>query len=550
MQVEGKTDKIRSTKQLLDELAEMRGKVAELEKSGSQLKQAEEALRESEERYRIAIEHSNDGVAIVKGDQHVYVNRQFLNMFGYERPEEVLGMTRFFTVHPDDRERVAALNLGRQRGEPVPARYEFKGIRKDGSILYVEVSATRIVYQGAPATLAYLRDVSERKQHEEERRQSQKMQAIGTLAGGIAHDFNNILAAIIGFSERALNSIDEKSPARRYVDLVRKSGIRGRDLVSQILTFSRKTAENLKPLSLTPIIEETCRMLRAMLPAAIRIETHLESESDEIYGDASQIQQVLMNLSTNAAHAMRNDGGIIGITLSNTSLDRDNPVLQSDMQPGRYVVLSVRDTGTGMDEDVRIRVFEPFFSTKPVGEGTGMGLSMVYGIVKSHKGAITVWSEPGKGSVFTVFFPRTGEDQELVEEAASRLPGGKERILFVDDEELLVEVTQSILEELGYQVRATTDSRDALKSFSQDPHGFDLVITDHLMPDMTGADLAREIMRIRSDIPVILCTGWTNAISEEEVKAMGVRELVIKPLTRRETAETVRRVLGEKVSGS
>ena len=332
--VDTTTDKDKGKKQLLDELAEMRGMVAELEKSESQLKQAEEALRESEERYRIAIEHSNDGVAIVKGDQHVYVSRRFLDMFGYERPEEVLGMTRFFTVHPEERERVAALNRERQRGEPVPARYEFKGIRKDGTTLYVEVSATRIIYQGEPATLAYLRDVSERKQHEEEQRQSQKMQAIGTLAGGIAHDFNNILAAIIGFSERALNNIEEKNPARRYVDLVRKSGIRGRDLVRQILTFSRKTTDNLQPLHLTPIAEETCRMLRAMLPAAIRIETHIGTEWDEIRADASQIQQVLMNLSTNAAHAMREKGGIIEITLSNAFLDRDNPVLQPDMQPG------------------------------------------------------------------------------------------------------------------------------------------------------------------------------------------------------------------------
>ena len=210
------------------------------------------------------------------------------------------------------------------------------------------------------------------------------------------------------------------------------------------------------------------------------------------------------------------------------------------------MVLAVRDSGTGMDEDVKRRAFEPFFSTKPAGEGTGMGLSVVYGIVKGHKGTITVSSEPGKGSVFTVFFPQTGKEKEHLTEAADHAPGGKERILFVDDEEILVEVTRTILEDLGYQVRATTDCRDALKYFSQDPYGFDLVITDHLMPHMTGAELAREIIRIRSDIPVILCTGWTDAVSEEEAKAIGIRELVIKPLTRQETAETIRRVLEEK----
>ena len=544
--VDRTADKDKDKKQLLDELSRMRGIIAGLEKSGIQLRQAEEALRESEERYRIAIEHSNDGVAIVKGDRHVYVNKRFLDMFGYKQPEEVVGMTRFLTVHPEDRERVAALNRERQRGEAVPGRYEFKGIRKDGSTLYVEVSATRIICQGEPATLAYLRDVSERKQHEEEQRQSQKMQALGTLAGGIAHDFNNILAAIIGFSERALNNIDEKSAARRYLELVRKSGLRGRDLIRQILTFSRKTTDNVQPLALAPIIEETCRMLRAMLPAAIRIETHIETESDEIEANASQIQQVLMNLSTNAAHAMRENGGTIGITLSETILDRGNPVLQPDMKTGPYVVLTVRDTGAGMDEEVRRRVFEPFFSTKSTGEGTGMGLSVVYGIVKSHKGAITVSSEPGIGSIFTIFFPRTGEDREHSKEAFDQPPRGKERILFVDDEEMLVEVTRTILEELGYQVSTATNCTDALKCFSQDPYGFDLVITDHFMDSMTGADLARELMRMRPDIPVILCTGWADAVSEEELKAIGIRELVIKPLTRQETARTIRRVLEDK----
>ena len=534
-----------STKQLLSELAELRQTLADLRRSESELKVAQEALRESEERYRTAIEHSNDGVAIVKGDQHVFVNRRFLDMFGYSDPGEVLGRDVFISVHPDDRDRVIAINRGRQREREVPSKYEFKGVRKDGGTIYIEVSATKIIYEGEPTTLAYLRDVTERKRSEDELRQVHKMQAIGTLAGGIAHDFNNILAAMIGFCERAAKEIEEKNPARRYVEQVKRAGIRGRDLVRQILTFSRKTSLKTQELHLVPLIEETVGLLRAGLPPTVQIETNVRTERDEISADLSQIQQVLFNLCTNAAHAMSEGKGTIEITITSEFIARASPVLEPDMAPGAYVVLVVRDTGAGMTREIIERIFDPFFTTKPAGEGTGMGLAVVYGIVRTHRGTITVASEPGKGSVFTVYFPQAGTAPMLPGEAVRSAPGGKEKILFVDDEELLVEMTVGLLQGLGYQVTAAMDCRDALDLFCENPGGFDLVIADQAMPHMTGSELAKEIIRVRADIPIVLCTGYTEAFSEDEAKATGVRELVLKPLTKKETAEMIRRVLDE-----
>lgn len=507
-------------------------------------KRAELALRESEERYRISIEHSNDGVAIVRGDQHIYVNRRFLDMFGYDEPEELLGKRVFITVHPEDRERVIDINRDRQSGKVAPARYEFKGIRKNGSLMYVEVSATKILYQGEPATLAYLRDITERRQTEEELRHAQKMQAIGTLVGGIAHDFNNVLAAMIGFSELVLKDLEDGSVAKRRLNSVLKAGMRGRDLARQILTFSRKTKHKKSPVHLTPLVKETAKMLRATVPSTIRIELAIATESDEIVADPSQIQQVLMNLATNAVHAMHEKGGTLDISIANVRAEADRPLLQPDMAPGNYVMLSVRDSGYGMDREVKERMFEPFFTTKPVDEGTGLGLSVVYGIVNEHRGTISVSSEPGKGSTFTIFLPQAERPTAASRTERSTSPlRGNERVLFVDDEELLVEMNRDMLEGLGYRVSATTDSRDALTRFSESPADFDLVIADQTMPHITGLDLARKIMHIRPDMPIILCTGYSEALSTEEAKALGVKELVVKPLMEQELAEAVRRAL-------
>jgi len=345
----------------------------------------------------------------------------------------------------------------------------------------------------------------------------------------------------------ALLGLPVGSGIHNNLDLILKSAIRGRDLVRQMLLFSRKSEKKQEVISLIPLIKETFKLLRSSLPATIQMKLLQETEFDTVYGDPSQIQQVVMNLCTNAAHAMRGKTGVIDISLQATTLGlMDLP--EADMEPGEYVILSVKDTGSGMDAEVKKRIFEPFFTTKSVGEGTGLGLSVVYGIVKGHRGNITVYSEPGKGSIFMVYLPKV--DTASVEEAEvlKPLPRGKERILFVDDEEIIVNSVRNMLEHLGYKVTTLMDSEEALKLFSANPWQFDLVMSDQTMPFMTGEDLGREMMRIRPDIPIVLCTGYSDIISSEKAKAFGFRGYIMKPFSVREGAELMRQVLDQKRS--
>ena len=417
------------------------------------------ALLESEERYRIAIENSNDGVAIVRGNRHIYVNPQFLAMFGYDDPGEILGTRPYITVHPDDRERVIGMNKGRQDGEEVPLRYEFRGVRRDGTPIDVEVSTARIIYQGEPATLAYLRDTTERQCAQEQLRQSQKMEAVGTLAGGIAHDFNNMLAIILGNAELALDDLRGKGGPSRNIEQIVKASKRARDLTKQILTFSRKTERGRNPLRLTPLLKETHRMLRDTLPTTIRMELDVRTESDTVLADAVHIQQILVNLATNAAYAMRDKGGLLSTSLSCVTLTGERQIPGTELPPGVYVKLTVRDTGAGMSEEVRSRVFEPFFTTKGPDEGTGMGLAVVYGIVKNHDGEITVESTPNEGTAFNVFLPLSEDEVTPERERGGRVPGGRERILLVDDERGVLQTSARVLENLGYDVTSRRAGR-------------------------------------------------------------------------------------------
>lgn len=504
-------------------------------------RRAKDALEESEERYRTAIEHSSDGVAIVKGERHVYVNRSFLSMFGYEDPEEFLGKGPYASVHPDDRERIMRINQERQKERYVPTRYEFKGMRKDGTAIHIEVSATRFVYQGEPATLAYLRDVTDRKHLESQLRQSQKMEAIGTLAGGVAHDFNNILAGILGFTEMVQDDMAPDSPEHHRLGLVLKGAHRGRDLVKQILTFSRKVEYDQKPVALGGIVEEGLKLLRPLLPATIEIQWNGSPGDDIIFADSAQIHQVLMNLCTNSAQAMGKKGGVLEISVTGDHFKKDS--LPPGMKPGEYAVLTLRDTGSGIKPEVLERIFDPFFTTKVKGEGTGLGLSVVHGIVKSHGGSIRVESEPGKGSVFSIFLPKIKRSVGLTAGEELTSEGGKECILFVDDEDILVELNNTRLTQLGYEVVPTTSSLEALTIFKKEPGRFHLVITDYTMPDMTGVELAKKLLKVRSDVPIILCTGYNERISPDKARKAGIREFLLKPQGKHELDLAIRRVL-------
>jgi len=374
--------------------------------------------------------------------------------------------------------------------------------------------------------------------------QAQKMEAIGTLAGGIAHDFNNILSAVIGYTEIVLGDVAKGTSQHRNLQEVLKAGNRARDLVNQILMFSRQTEKELKPVLINQIVIETLKLLRASLPTTIRIEPDLRSNS-AVLADPIQIHQVMMNLCTNAAHAMREKGGQLRIELSDTDLGGSFIERHPYLSAGTYIKLRVSDTGHGMGKKIVDRIFDPFFTTKERGEGTGMGLAVVLGIVKSHGGTINVDSTIDEGSSFDVYLPIIEHEADADIRPKVIMPTGTEHVLFVDDEKSLVDLGFQILQRLGYEVTTRTSSVEALELFMVQPDKFDLVITDMTMPNMTGDELAAKLMKIRADIPVILCTGYSERISRDKAREIGLKEFVLKPIIMSDMAITVRKVLDE-----
>lgn len=388
---------------------------------------------------------------------------------------------------------------------------------------------------------------TELRKTEKELRQAQKMEAIGTLAAGIAHDFNNILTSILGFTEMFLHKTPTESAGREDLEHIYASAQRAAELVRQILSFSRQSDQERKPIHVTTLVEDVWKLLRSSLPATVMIEKDIlvAPDRDTVLADPTQLHQVLMNLSTNAAHAMRSRGGTLGINLSPVAAG--SPFL--DHVPDRdadYLRLSVSDTGTGIDTTTLERIFDPYFTTKPAGEGTGLGLAVVQGIVKNHEGAIIVRTEPGKGSSFHVLLPLAEGEASSEPEAPEQGLHGTERILFVDDEESLTVLGQGMLESFGYSVITSSSSLVALDIFRADPKAFDLVITDLTMPHLTGRGLAKEISALRADIPIILCTGFRESVDERDQEA-GITICLMKPYTMKSLGQTIRQVLNRRV---
>jgi signal transduction histidine kinase/ActR/RegA family two-component response regulator len=394
-----------------------------------------------------------------------------------------------------------------------------------------------------------VRDITEKKKLQQQLEQSQKMEAIGTLAGGIAHDFNNILGVISGYLDLTIDDLKKGTTVRRNIEQVIASTNRAKDLVKQILTFSRRDSRELKPLRIGVIITEALKLLRSTLPTTIEIHKEINSTTGIVLAEPTQIHQVIMNLCTNAAHAMRDTGGILDVRLSELHLDEESAAVFNHISPGRYHRLSVSDTGHGIEPTNLKRIFDPYFTTKNPGEGTGMGLAVIHGIVKSLNGEITVYSEPGRGATFHVLLPASEvteeETNELkTEEDKDNVPYGKgERVLLVDDEPLLVIVGQRLLELLGYRVTTATNGVEALEIFKSTEDPFDLVITDYTMPKMTGLQLSKKLKEIRPGLPIILCTGFSETVTADQIKGLGIQKLLLKPIDRRGMALAIRDAL-------
>ena len=390
--------------------------------------------------------------------------------------------------------------------------------------------------------LTFVRDTSLYKSLEDQLRQAQKMEALGTLASGIAHDFNNVLAAILGYIELARFDVGEENPARKSIDQIYKASNRARNLVSHILAFCRPSEQYKTPVFMQQIINESLEMLRATLPSSIEIRQSMTTKHFTIEADTTQVHQILMNLCTNASHAM-GEGGELFISLDVASYSELEMDGFHDVEPCKYMRLTVQDTGSGMSPEVKKRIFDPYFTTKEKGQGSGMGLAVVHGIVKAHQGFIRVESREGEGSSFAIYFPVSDQQAGWEGDVYEEPDHGSERILFVDDEPALAELGWAMLKRLGYNVRAFSDSEEALEHFKENPFAYDVVISDLTMPKLTGVAFVRELRVLRSDIPIIVCTGYSESLSADEISSAGIDFLLMKPIEIRELAASIRNAL-------
>ncbi len=511
----------------------------------AQLAEYQSKFRREKEKFRTLSEMSPLGITLLRGDgRYKYINPKFKELFGYPIEDIPTGRQWFRKAFPDKRYRKEVIAAWRSDleetaiGEFRPRTYKVRC--HDGADKTIH---SRPIRMAGGDILVVFEDITERKQLEEHLQQAQKMEAIGTLAGGIAHDFNNILAAIMGYAELLAFEMPKDSPAWHNLQAMLKSSHRAKDLVGQILAFSRHNELSHMPVKVSTIAKEALKMLRASLPATIEIRPKFNHPDGIVQANPTQIHQVLMNLCTNAGHAMRETGGMLEVGLDRVRADHSEELLHPDLKPGTFLRIRVGDTGHGMNPDQLDRIFDPYYTTKDTGEGTGLGLAVVRGIIKAHNGVVTVQSKPNHGSRFDVFLPEVNAAVPTQADHPVSLPKGTETILFVDDEQALVTMSKQMLELLGYRTVVRTSSIEAYELFRHDPHRFDLVITDMTMPDMTGAQLAVKLLKIRPDTPVILCTGYSEQITEKRARDIGIRAFVLKPLVMREIAEKIREIL-------
>ena len=520
-------------------------------------KRAKRALEASERRYRdlfneapvmYVITANRDQVPYIKD-----VNNTFLKILGYGR-EEVLDtpLARYYT---EDSQTELFEKGGYQRaldGQFVTAERGLIGRSKKTIQTLAHSLPECDADDRVVGTRVMFLDISDRKRAEQEAKQleaqllqAQKMEAIGTLAGGIAHDFNNILAAVIGYAELALHSTAQDASLQRTLRQIYEAGLRARDLVKQILAFSRKDKRELRLVPPAPLVKDALKLLRSSLPTTIEIGQHCESDILPIMADPTQIHQVIMNLCTNAAHAMEPDGGQLNVVVAQVRLSARDLRLHPGLEPGDYLKVSVQDTGRGIPPEILPRIYDPYFSTKDKSKGTGLGLAVVHGIVQSYGGAVSAYSEVGGGTTFNVYIPSSKDFVAAADRADDDLPTGSEHILLVDDEPALIDIGRQMLERLGYRVSTADGSWAALNMFRKSPADFDLVLTDMTMPKMTGDKLSLELQQIRPDLPIILCTGYNINISPDKARQLGIKAFIYKPVVEADLARIVRKVLDE-----
>jgi PAS domain S-box-containing protein len=464
------------------------------------------------------------------------VNRYFQELLGWSLPE-IKKIDLWSAMYPDPEYRKEALQFMNQE---VPGWREFKARTRDGK----EINTTwgNVRFSG-DRRIAIGIDLSEQVRLRQRIQQMEKMEALGALAGGIVHDFNNLLSVISINTETALMDMEEESALRHPLLLALAAAKRGNELVRQIIAFSRQKAKNREPMKMSLALEEGLKFLHNSLPTNIKVQKDIAAEMDTIVGDPAEIQQVLINLCSNSLYAMRENGGVLAVKLTPVRMDAGKAAKYPGLKDGSYLCLTVSDTGQGIPPDLMQKIFDPFFTTKRPGQGTGMGLAVVQGIVKSYGGDITVQSELGRGSAFEVFIPRADSEADPRGSAEQMLSLGNERVLLVEDEEMQLLSLERMLERLGYQANSYRNSVEALADFEAHPNDYDLVITDQTMPQMTGVQLAKAILKVRPDIPVILCTGFSEVIDAEEAKELGIREFIMKPFGIAEFSATIRRVL-------